>query len=237
MSHQEIVALTNEDIKRLCDYECAVIGVKLMDPPIEPEKKVFTPTIEVFKVGDYYTEKEEVAQEIVAFFAKIREDLCKLEYNWKYGSDNQYIERNLTDYDYKIDMKKVKAFLPQEYNELKEEMMEYKTKMSSYEGLKKEFKDNEERREKETAWIHTKISAHKSLNYKVDTAKKEFNKYLNLAGGDQKIALNFFKKSLSEEESGPVAEYLISIFEELEDNECRDDQALMDRAIDRIQDY
>jgi len=209
MNHKEIIALSVEQVKTLCDYECAKNGVKLIECPTEPEKKVFTPDTKVYKVADFYTESEETAQKIAIFLAEIRSSLCDVDYEYSYGSDNKYIQRNLSDYKHQVEVKTEDVFLPVTYESLKTDMRDYNEKKSAYEGLQKDYKENYEKREKETKWIHDTIYAHKQLEYKFTEWETQFAKYLKLANDDQTVALNFFRKSLTEEERGPVADYVI----------------------------
>ena len=41
MTHEEILKLSDSDVERLMDWECAREGIKLIDMPTEPEKKTF----------------------------------------------------------------------------------------------------------------------------------------------------------------------------------------------------
>lgn len=236
MNHEEIVNLTPEEIRTLCDYECAKNGIKLIDCPAEPEKKTFQPDAKVYKALDFYTESEDVAQKIATFFADIRDQLCDVDYEYKYGNDNKYIQRNISDWKYKVEVSTEDVFMPVTYESLKADLLDYHTKKNEYDSLKKEYKENEEKRNTETKWIHETIRSHVTLESKYREWEKQFEKYLKLADNNHDIAVNFFKKSLTEGERGPVSEYVVKrLTASFEDS--KDEDTLLGIAIDDIRQY
>lgn len=236
MSHKEKIALTTEEITRLCDYECAKNGVKLMTMPIEPEKKTFKADTFVYKALDYHTQDREIAEKIVSFFADIRPHLVKLDYNYRLGSENKYIEKNLDEWDARPEIQKLSVFSAETFRTLRGELESYNDKMNTYKSEKQEWEKNEEKRTKETEWIRLDISAHNRLEAKFEEYQRQWERYIDLANGDQTIARNFFKKSLTEEERGPVAEYIekrlaADFFDEKEETE------MCEKAVNEIRQY
>lgn len=208
MTHVEIASLSPDEIETLCDYECARNGVKLMIFPKEPVKKVFKPDLEVYEVGDFRSEDKSVIERIATFLADIRPHLCKVDYDYKIGSEYKYVTRNLSEWDHKVEVKKIMAFNSETYDRMKNEIQQHSTEMSEFERERKSFTENKSKREKTCEWITDKVFAHKRLQKKIDSYQETMKKYLELANGDRLIAANFFEKAIGEDENGSVAEYI-----------------------------
>ena len=92
-SGAELEQLTDEQVDKLINYECAEAGVPFAPEPPTP----FVPAkpehdVTLFQIGTLpiYTKDRATAEEVADFLAK--HEFWKNEHNWKYDHDNYYAQ-------------------------------------------------------------------------------------------------------------------------------------------------
>ena len=209
MTHEQVLALTQEEITRIYDFMCADAGLRFVDFPTEPEKQVFTPDDIVYEVGEIYTQDIEVAQKLSAILVECRDKLVKIDYNYRVGSDYKYLKKNLEEYDYKAEIKTHRTFKAATYEYLQAAMEKFREAKDAYEKQKKDYDEYTKKRTKITEQVSQKINGHYKLQWKLEEYQRLMQKYIDLANGDKQIALNFFKKALAEKEWGPSEQWFL----------------------------
>lgn len=197
MSHDEILALTPEELDFLVKFRCAQQGVKIVVKPIAPEKYQIPndQRVKAFKVGDFVfkTEQEAIryAECMTSFPALYKED-----YDWRNSHDCKYL-KPIEGYEINklAQIEVVYLFEKPTYDfhagKLQQSNKEYGVYEKALELFNKEEKFMDYIKEE----ILTIYNNHRDeeFDYKDNLAK--FGEYLQLANGDALMAKTFFLKA------------------------------------------
>lgn len=193
MSREEILALTDEDIKRLCDYECALHGIPLVEKPAKPETKTFEKDTEIYEISrGYHTMFEvrtaEQAAKILKYFMDEGIEFVTTE-------GNPSVIKFLNNKEIKVEANP--AMSQGKYDEIKEEKVIYDTAKEKYDQELADYKKIMEQRENACQYIHGTINSTWDDKYTEDRLTIKFKQYLELAEGDKTIAVKFLKDAES----------------------------------------
>jgi hypothetical protein len=194
MTHEEIIALTPEQLDWLVKYRCAENGVKNLPRPVQPE--AFIPDFDyvVYEAGGFYfTCQDEAAQ--FCDFLNSSETIVKLDYDWQTGSHYKY-SNPLADNDlYPISPRK--CFSREKYATLKGKLQDVEKEKTEYKKQLEEWEKNE----KEVACSRDEVMHVYDDHMRQECLLKQhianFRYYKELSNGDAEIAEKFFRKAYS----------------------------------------
>ena len=198
LTEQEILALTSEDIALMIKLAKAEAGIKFITYPVEPEyDKVSDPTITTYSsdlLGDRisFTNVDELNALIKTI--KSFKTLVSVDYNWNYGSENRYISKptNITELNTTTRV----VYSNEQYNNLKELIINNKKLKEDYEVALKEYKTNEEYSVDIVNTIKDKVGEVTNKYQRFEELYNLFvNTYLPLANDDYSIAKKFLNNA------------------------------------------
>lgn len=192
LNREELLALTDEEIKRFIDIECAHEGISILgdppNPPIAPEQKR---NLTLYKVGDIYFGKKEEAEAVVQLLA--RATLYSFRYLGGYWDSNFRYAEPTTD----VPQIQIENFFDEaEIRAVKSKLETYVAEKKVYDRRKDEYEKQVAATESCSSKVYDRISEAREYKDELDHIVRTYNKYLDLAEGDRKIAWNFFESAL-----------------------------------------
>lgn len=192
LTHEELIALKDEDIERLIDIEIANAGIMPVACPVVPS------------LEDEGIVKSEIAYEVGGILFKDEKDaitVSRMEqfnknYDWKIGGYNYpwldpITERSITKQNFyrQTDITRIKEILQRNESKRKE----YDTHKNEYDKFLSE-----------TGKIRDAVYSfwREALNFQreIDEAIAVLEKYRGLSDGDETVAINFFKNTYKSRE-------------------------------------
>lgn len=196
MTHEEIVALTDEEIDNMIKYYCAEKGIKFLPVPVKPEIVKIDNDV-MFEWNGLITADKELLEKFRKLFEDNRYEFVSDSYFSDIGYDYKYaspIEKY--DYDRLIEIATRKFYSKEKLEQYRKELAKYKSDNVEYERLIKEYKENEQTKNDHIGWIIEKINIHKQMERNLKTYIELIeNQYCDLAENNAQIAFNFFKKA------------------------------------------
>jgi hypothetical protein len=186
LKEPDLLALTNDQIVRWIDIECACNGVPLLPPkPVEPTKVAFTPNIQAFEVADLIFDSSADALRLVALLRELK------VYRSEYVSGPHYERVLKLGREFSIESKRY--FTPEAWDAVKDEAAAYTRDFNIYTAAKKEYDAIVQVRARIVNGINEAIeNAHQRENIR-QRVRADFDRYLDLADGNRKIALAFLR--------------------------------------------
>lgn len=205
MTEQEIMALSDEEVKVHIKFRMAEEGVKLVAKPKPPEYfKVDAPDKPVFKCGlfgdDLVFDEFDELNELLNTIQKM--SVCRSEYDYnRSSSDVRCATAKLkSDYSFKTpyEIKTTSIYSRELYGSIVDLISRNKTMKDEY---TKEVEAYNEAIDS-SMWIEDevkdKVNMVRNKYYALDQNLHRFkNDYLPLSGDDETIAMNFLKKAYS----------------------------------------
>lgn len=186
LSDEEVIALTDEQIERFVDYECAIRGVPLLpvQEPVAPVKVQPVKDVEVFKVGEFSFTTNEDAISVARYIGQFVR--LKIEYA------NDYRNRIVRpDNTAEIVIQTERHFSPEEWERQRLAVTAEQAAEHRYETERREYDDIAKKRRDATRSILDRIEDVRDRSRERMRMQHEFDRYLELAGGDRSVAARF----------------------------------------------
>lgn len=198
MSHEEIAALTDEQIDTLVDMECAKQGVAIIDKPAEPNalKVDSNPDLAVYTVGGFVFTEPGPAAEVAALLKEHQGSLVKSDYEWAAGHNNYYAN----DYEEKVEVTPGHILSWKKFQEIRGDLQVAETTRGDYTKEQKKWQEGYDQRAKIRKDILLKIKKHKEAEDDYQRYHAVMARYVELSDGDKKIALKFFEEAHKDDE-------------------------------------
>lgn len=191
LTREDILGLSDEDIKYYTDYKLAEEGIILPPHPGErPEKGDFPePTEKVYECrGVIVTSLEEA--KLLATLETVVETNYDDDYNYKYVQPaSNYRSGIETNMYYKRDVLKL----------FKEDLKKNKKEIAAYDADLRDYNKAIEGSEAITSYITDIISSVYREKDFIESAQKRYTELLELAQDNKEIAFNFFAKAFPED--------------------------------------
>lgn len=186
LEHAEILALSEEDIKKYIEIEVAFAGIM----PVPLPKKTTLEDVNIKKSDQYFqvhgilfkTEKDAAA------FAEM--EVYQENYDWSISSDYRFAVRRdncavvaVSLYE-KADIYRLKSVL-QDNKRKKEETEKEERAFDKYNEAVSSIRNS----------IWGLVAEAKDKQREIDSAQEAYNKYLELSEGNEEIAKNFFRNA------------------------------------------
>lgn len=192
MEKEEILALTQEYIEKLIDYECALKGVPLLPPrPLEPDKVNIEPDITAYEIAGLCLLTAEEAGRILEAI-----NTCSIYTSTYVPGANCYDKKLIPVDAYTKPKIETKRFYSMEYwDKVKSQKEAYASTKRIYDEDKKKYDEAYSKRSETASCVWEFIDAVREENRVKDYLTAEFNRYLELTDGNKTIAMRFLKKA------------------------------------------
>jgi len=187
LSDLEKVELTTEQVQYYAKIDCANRGVVIPQKPINELKQVIAPTQNYFQIG-YESFVFETMDDAQAYIDAKSKSFRVVSIGSNFDSKSQFISEKMNDYK---EIKTIALYTKEETADLKS-ILEYNSEVS------KELKVYSEALSKYNEIESVIWEEIQEINYKNSRENfydKIYKDYLELAGGDIKIAYTFFDKA------------------------------------------
>lgn len=191
MTEEEILALTDEHINKLIDYECALEGAPMLppDPGPKPTMDIPKPDIQAYGVMGFYVLDPEHAGRILTALNS------GTLYNEEYGRGSTKYLSPISNGSYHAPKIDAKMFHSVElWDSIKGEQTAFAEQEKEWEIRKKIYDKAAEERSQHTEAVWEHVGNLRSHAWQREQLRNEFKRYLDLAEDNNKIALAFLKK-------------------------------------------
>ena len=194
MTEQEVLALTDEQVEKYIDYECALEGAPMLPPApgIKPVVMTLPPDVQAFLVAGIITREAAHAARImdainsgIIYEAEYAGKSYKEQHIVPIGSDSYHMPH--------VEAKRYHS--PEQWDTIKNAHTEIAAEAEQWEKVKKAYDEACNARSKITDNIWEYVGKLRDHAYDRDQLKKEFTRYLELAEDNKRIAFNFLKKA------------------------------------------
>jgi hypothetical protein len=184
----EVLALTDEQINRFVDIECANEGVPLLpDYPVAPEyDDEPAPDATVYGVSGVsgYFANQEQALSVIAALAG-----CEIV-SVGYGSPKVIKSRESWE-EKPSTLTEVAAWSESGYDAQREVIENNKRKKAEYDSLLSDYRSALDKRNKTSSAVYSHIEEIRATESRRQVLAREFDRYKELADGDADIAVKF----------------------------------------------
>lgn len=187
LTDEEILDLTDEQIERYVDLACAQEGVPFLPPePKKPEETAIEPDRSIYKVLGIEFGNKEDAQRV----ADLLLDCEVLATEYLPGASYKHRGASRKDAT-EITVDAARVFTAERWDSVRQEAQAYEAAKRQYDADMKEFKEASNRRSEASEWIYDRLQEARSKGYRRDNLRRDYERYLQLADGDERTAARF----------------------------------------------
>lgn len=190
LTDAEVLALTEEQIAYHIDYECADSGAALLppDPGPEPEKIKDMKDAAAFDVcGVLFTNREE-ALRVAEVLAS-----CAIFETRYVGND--WSQQVLVRVAESPEAKSVRYYTANGWEAAKALVSKYNAAKKAWDEAVSEYNRIVKERDSATEWIRNRVAEVRNEEWKRQRALNDYQRYVELADGDERIARRFMLKA------------------------------------------
>jgi hypothetical protein len=192
MTEEEILALTDDQINKLIDYECALEGAPMLppDPGPKPTKDAPPPDAQAYEVAGFYVLDADHAGRILAALNS------GTLYTTEYGRNSsiKYLSP-IGNGSYHAPKVEAKMFHSAElWDSVKGDQSAFAETEKEWERREEIYNKAVKERSKLTEAVWEHVGNLRSHAWQRERIRDEFKRYLDLAENNNKIALAFLKK-------------------------------------------
>lgn len=190
MTHQEIIALTDEQVERYIDLECAKAGVPLLPPePTAPDPFVKNKDVEVWAVGGFHFTDRIDAENVVAAINVAR---SRVELSYETGS---YADRLVEPAEQPVSTNAERHYSRAQWQREKDVATKARRAQEQHERDMKDYRELVQRRKEIAREIRETVDEAYTREYRRQFLRGEFDRYLRLAENDKRVALRFLSNT------------------------------------------
>jgi hypothetical protein len=194
LTEDELCGLTEPQIARYYDMICAEQGIGFLpDEPVKPAQVTFEANVTIYNVGSYLHFLD--AAEAAAVAQLINQCTSRTDTEWTHipRCPVNHKLSNLSDREMVVSPSQV--FSEARWQEIRQRVEAVKEAERVYERDEKHYKDILARRNRATEWMREQIAEARDKGRRRDTLRNEFQRYVDLADGDVRIAWRFLVKT------------------------------------------
>jgi hypothetical protein len=190
MTPEELVALTDDQVRRLIEIEIAFAAIKPVEVPVEPtlEAAGITASVIGYKIGELIYLDEKHARTVAAL-PGMKE---------KYAYDISYKHLWLEPADDKVE--KVAFYRQEDVMRIGAALKENERRRNVYDKQKGDYDTYLRKTTEISSAVWDAVREAKDRIDKIEAGKRAYQKYLGLADGDMVIADKFFKDAFKDDE-------------------------------------
>ena len=193
LTDEELVALTDEELKKHCLLQAAEDGIQLpggVEPPPFAEVKPSYDLMLYNVMGCSFIDRAS-AEELQAFLLGMQHKMRSTDHNWQYGSSERYV----TGFEREITIVEQSAFSAERYAEFGSALQLRNERKTESDAAIKEWKRVQEVYIDHVAWMTDKIAKASRMVHLRERNDYQFQQYLEVANGDADTAWSFFMKA------------------------------------------
>jgi len=190
MTPEELVALTDDQARRLIDIEIAFAAIKPVEVPVEPtlEAAGITASVIGYKVADLVFRDEKDAQAVAAL------PILKEAYSYSISYHHKWLEPT----ERKVE--KVAFYRQEDVLRIGTALKENEKRRDVYDKQKSDYNEYARKTTDISSAVWHAVREAKDKLSEIEAAKRAYQKYLGLADGDHQIAAKFFLDAFKENE-------------------------------------
>ena len=194
LTDEELLGLTDDQILKLVDYECALEGVPMLPthPGPAPKKREFKEDDVVYAIGGVYVADSEHAKRILDVINE--GPLFTIETAPRDYATKLCVPLGKEAY-HKPKIETVSCHSPEQWDHIKDTFAAYTTEVDAYTAKLKEYDEafNERKDISENVWEAVRDA--KDRDHEKSSIRYDFDRYLELTEGNKTIAMNFLIKA------------------------------------------
>ena len=193
LNEVELLALDDQQVSVLVDYECALEGVPMLPP--EPGVKPVQP--EIKKDVTVYSLQNTVMVKDITVLNQILKVLEGVQlYTQNYGNPHYTVTEIESNDAYNAPRIATNTYPTKEaVDAMKGEFAKFKAEDATYTEKKSEYDEALTKRNEIAEDVYEAIREARTKDYERQRIRSEFARYLELAEGNKRIALNFLEKA------------------------------------------
>jgi len=190
---KEVESLTDEQVQKIIDFECADAGCPMLpNMPIQPTKPVFKPDMQLFLVGGWYGWYVKTLDEAT----KILDALANVEiWDTSYAGNDNISRVGHRKADLECKAESVKVFSPELWDKAKSEIESYNILKKTYDTLLSDYNDAAKERGSISSWVWGIVFGARAFKAKREAFLAYKQNYLTLAEGNEELGEKFFLKA------------------------------------------
>lgn len=209
----ELAELTEDEIQKLIDLECASEGIALLPPKPEktPELELPEPDLKAYVVAGIIVSDMKHASRLLETITS--GTIFKSDYSGDYN--RKYLKPlKQADYNYpKIEQESY--YSPELYDELKRREKAHKEQYGAWKQLEKQYDEALEARQSIASEVFKAINEARDYYFEIERIRSQFERYLVLAENNRQIAMNFLEKVANLEPYEGLRDELLQLKEEV----------------------
>ena len=200
MSDEEILSLSDEQVKKKIKLKQAYEGVPIREKPEKPDyEEIPDPNTSIYEVDDvkaFFTDKA-AAEEIAEALRTNVEFRCTTDYASKVGSDYKFIKKEPPSYDNweEIAINEKRVYSREVYESIQNKLEKNKQLRKEYNRKMNDYRDYREQVEEIEEKVWAKVRSVREDFEEKNNYLKKFNEYVDLADGNEDDAWKFFNKA------------------------------------------
>lgn len=183
LTMEELNALTDEEVQKFIDIEVAFAGIQMVTKPmpVETSRIVIVPTVTAYHVKGVLVEDLEVA--------KVLQGTVVFKENYNYPDyDRKYLTEQT---EASIETKQF--FLQEELEKVKGQIMAAKEAETAYKAASKVYCEYQQQIDAFQQEVLDAVRNARQVMYQRQQAQVAYDRYLDLADGNEEIANKFFR--------------------------------------------
>jgi hypothetical protein len=195
MTHEEIVALSVEELNELAFVQMAVKGVKLPEKPVEPiYKKIPEPTKVLWTCDafSFHCDDKAVLDELIALLLSKKDHLYTGETDWSTRAEVCTKGLQTSGWGNKISQNSHLHYTQDEFSCLKSDLQHNKELKTIFDEQFKAYEEEKKEADEITSEIYSIYNEHIRIDETFAKYAGILGRYLNVAKGDKGIAWDFF---------------------------------------------
>jgi hypothetical protein len=183
MTPEELVALTDDQVRRLIDIEIAFAAIKPVEVPVEPtlEAAGITASVIGYKVGELVFLDEKDARAVAAL------PVLKEAYSYGISYNHRWLEPS------ECKVEKAAFYKQEDVLRIGSALKENESRRNVYDKQKSDYDEYLRKTTDISSGVWRAVKEARDKLAEIEAAKRAYQKYLGLADGDHQIARKFFQ--------------------------------------------
>ena len=196
LTREEVVALTDEQLKRYVDYACAEQGIPMFPAPVAPTNPYSLEKTDLaYGLPSGFVKDKEVVDAISALLAKTTVFESSYDYNGG-GYNYRFLEPSR-----EISVKAERFYLKTDLASAKDGLRKYESEKGSFEKLEQEYRKANDQRRVIVDEINEYVWGIQRESQKIIELNTRLDEYKAIAKGDEDLAKRFLIKAYPEAET------------------------------------
>lgn len=192
LTQEELVALTDEEMAHYAKLDAAENGIPIPGEEPKPfdEQKPSHDIVLYVIQGIKFTDRAK-AQELQDFLMARQEHLRDTDYNWSVGSHVRFVK----GYEGELAITEEPCYSAERYTSLRESIDGWSERKKTTDEARKEWTAARDKFNRCIEHVSELVGNARRRAWREEENQARFDQYLELAGGDERLAWGFFEKA------------------------------------------